>query len=342
MFLELRKLQCNGAIRKQYIIYRRKGCSMSQLFQKSKDIRYTKLYFTIQFTEDTVLPKQKVSAIRGGIGEMLLRANCVRGRECESCDFESECIVQRIMYSKYEKKPSFVTTGESVGYVLECDNYKEEFEQGSELNFQLLLFGKNIVYFNQYLQAISMLGASGLGKHQAHFVIVAVKNQYRQDILIHNSIDMRNYAISTVGAYVDYRMKQLQRGQASCGGVLVFHTPFTVKYQGAFIQDLHMEPVIASIRRRLYMLDCFEGIEAEIFWDETPESVVTVKQQSRLEGVNRYSNRRDSAMTLRGIRGKVWFEGADEETMKLLFAGELLHVGKNTSFGFGEFEVQPV
>ena len=79
-----------------------------------------------------------------------------------------------------------------------------------------------------------MLGASGLGKHQAHFVIVAVKNQYRQDILIHNSIDMRNYAISTVGAYVDYRMKQLQRGQASCGGVLVFHTPFTVKYQGAF------------------------------------------------------------------------------------------------------------
>lgn len=336
---------------------------MSQLFQKSKDIRYTKLYFTIQFTEDTVLPKQKVSAIRGGIGEMLLRANCVRRRECESCDFESECIVQRIMYSKYEKKPSFVTTGESVGYVLECDNYKEEFEQGSELNFQLLLFGKNIVYFNQYLQAISMLGASGLGKHQAHFVIVAVKNQYRQDILIHNSIDMRNYVISTVGEYVDYRIKQMQRGKsyteqeaygqrkilsqkngvASTGyeGMLVFHTPFTVKYQGAFIQDLHMEPVIASIRRRLYMLDCFEGIEAEIFWDETPESAVTVKQQSRLEGVNRYSNRRDSAMTLRGIRGKVWFEGADEETMKLLLAGELLHVGKNTSFGFGEYEVQP-
>ncbi|MFQ9547886.1 MAG: hypothetical protein ACLRZ6_08620 [Lachnospiraceae bacterium] len=40
--------------------------------------------------------------------------------------------------------------------------------------------------------------------------------------------------------------------------------------------------------------------------------------------MNRYSNRRDSAMTLRGIRGKVWFEGADGETMKLLFAGELL------------------
>ena len=83
---------------------------MSQLLIKSQDIRYTKLTFVVQFTEDTMLPKQKVSAIRGGIGEMLLRANCVRGRECEKCDFLDECIVQRIMYSKYEKKPSFVTT----------------------------------------------------------------------------------------------------------------------------------------------------------------------------------------------------------------------------------------
>lgn len=54
---------------------------MSQLLIKSQDIRYTKLTFVVQFTEDTMLPKQKVSAIRGGIGEMLLRANCVRGRE---------------------------------------------------------------------------------------------------------------------------------------------------------------------------------------------------------------------------------------------------------------------
>ena len=42
------------------------------------------------------------------------------------------------MYSKYEKKPSFVTTGESVGYVLECDNYKEEFYQGDQLSLSLI------------------------------------------------------------------------------------------------------------------------------------------------------------------------------------------------------------
>ena len=169
---------------------------------------------------------------------------------------------------------------------------------------------------------------------------------------------MGNYQISTLGEYIDYRMRllkkvQLQESQlpkeqqksfshvsdACYSGMLTFHTPFTVKYQGEFIRDLQMDPIIASIRRRLYMLDCFEGIEAEIFWDETPEIAVTTRQQSRLEGVNRYSNRRDSAMTLRGIKGKVWFNDANEDTMKLLFAGELLHIGKNSSFGFGEYQV---
>lgn len=317
---------------------------MSQLLIKSQDIRYTKISFTIKFTEDTVLPRQKVSAIRGGIGEMLLRANCVRRRDCEACDFADECIVQRIMYSKYEKKPSFVTTGESVGYVLECENYQEEFCQGDEMSFRLLLFGKNIVYFNQYLQAVSMLGAAGLGKHQAHFVISDIKNQYRQDILVDNSINMENYKISTLGEYINYRMRQLQKHQGQLEdrkqtGWIVFHTPFTVKYQGEFIQKLDMDPIIASIRRRLYMLDCFEGIDAELFWDEAPETAITLNQQSRLDGVSRYSNRRDSAMILRGIKGKIQFADADSDTIKLLIAGELLHIGKNTSFGFGEYQV---
>lgn len=49
--------------------------------------------------EDTYLPVNKVSAIRGGMGEMLLRSNCIRDRNCAVCDFKGECIVRRTMYS---------------------------------------------------------------------------------------------------------------------------------------------------------------------------------------------------------------------------------------------------
>ena len=36
------------------------------------DIRYSKINLVFEFTEATKMPKNKVSAIRGGMGEMLL------------------------------------------------------------------------------------------------------------------------------------------------------------------------------------------------------------------------------------------------------------------------------
>ena len=92
-----------------------------QQLEKALQVRYVKLHFGLRITEDTRLPMNKVSAIRGGIGEMLLRANCIRDRQCGSCDFESECIVRRTLYSRFDEKPDFVTSGDSVGYVLECE-----------------------------------------------------------------------------------------------------------------------------------------------------------------------------------------------------------------------------
>lgn len=51
-------------------------------------VRYVKLHFKIMFLDDGTLPVNKVSALRGGMGEMLLRANCIRDRQCSVCDFE--------------------------------------------------------------------------------------------------------------------------------------------------------------------------------------------------------------------------------------------------------------
>ena len=85
-------------------------------------VRFVKLHFTAAFCEDSILPRDKVSAIRGGMGEMLLRMNCVRDRQCGTCDFDRECTVQKILYSPFDRKPDFVTTDGGVGYVLECEN----------------------------------------------------------------------------------------------------------------------------------------------------------------------------------------------------------------------------
>lgn len=302
------------------------------------NIRYIKLHFDIVFPEDSVLPSFKASSIRGGIGEMLLRANCIRDRKCEECDFETECIVQRTMYSKFEKKPQYVTTGDSVGYVIECEDYREDIAAGETVRFNLILFGKTIVYFNQYLQAVYALGQNGIGKYYSRFIIASVRNTMGQDIISGSNVYMEKYQVHTIRDYVDYRKKQLAEAENLR---MIFKTPLTLKYQGEFIKSYNIEAITKAIQRRIYMLDCFENIADEDFSNKTYELPDIINQEARDISVRRYSNRQKSGMYLSGIKGYLEISKiADEELLDMYLAGEIIHIGKNTSFGFGKYYIQ--
>lgn len=311
---------------------------MDKELEKALQIRYVKLHFTIELLEDSILPKYKASALRGGIGEMLLCANCVRNRDCENCDFASECMVQRIMYSKFDIKPEFVTTGESIGYVLECENYQEEFEEGEQIQFQLLLFGKNIVYFNQYMQALYALGMQGLGKNHSPFQIVSVTNTKKNPILDGNNIYMKNYEIQMVSDYVAYRLEQIE--SKGLENTIRFKTPLTLKYQNEFLQEFHIQAMINAVKRRIYMLECFEGKVSELYSRNYENIPQILNQEHYFVGVPRYSTRQKGKLLLKGIEGQMQVTEMEREILELLLAGELLHIGKNTSFGFGRYRIK--
>lgn len=304
---------------------------------ESFPIRYTKLHFTLRFMEDTVLPKYKASALRGGMGEMLLRANCIRDRKCEGCDFESECLVRRILYSKMEIRPEFMTKGDSVGYVIECENYQTTFLTGEELRFNLILFGKTIVYFSQILNAFYALGQMGVGKDHSRFEIASVTNTKGEPILQNGNVMMQRYQVETVSDYVNYRLQKHQNAQGTL--VIKFRSPLTLKYRGEYLREFQMDAICEAIKRRIYMLDCFEGIAQESGRSEELPIPEMIRQEHRQVEVPRFSNHQQTKMLLKGIEGQAEIEKASEELLKLLFAGELIHIGKNTSFGFGRYRV---
>lgn len=72
------------------------------MLEERLQIRYVDLTFVLEIERKGLLPRNKVSALRGGLGQMLLEQNCIRNRKCESCDFEKECLVRRTIYSKYD------------------------------------------------------------------------------------------------------------------------------------------------------------------------------------------------------------------------------------------------
>lgn len=301
------------------------------------NIRYTKTHFILKMTHDTVLSSNKVSALRGGIGTMLLNANCIGDRQCEKCSFREECLVQRMMYSRFDIKPDYITTGESVGYVYECENHKREFKKGDTLDFNLILFGKSIVHFSQYIQSVFALGQCGLGTNNSHFIISAIKNEDGEDILQNNNILMSNYKLNTLNEYVEKRLKCYDEKDIS-NLKITFHSPVTIKYRGEFIRQFDIDALISSLVRRIEMLNYYEGkpLVGSHLIDNIPE---IKKQHSYHENVNRYSSRHKENIKLHGLLGSLILNNVDNETLKLLLAGELLHIGKNTSFGFGRYTV---
>ena len=313
---------------------------MNAVIEKMR-IRYIKLHFTLVILEDGELPRTKVSALRGGMGHAILMANCIRDEHCETCDFSEDCLVQRMMYPKMKIRPDFMNTKDSEGFVIECEDTREWVRAGDELSFNLLLLGRTIVYFHQYLQAFYYFGMQGIGKEHVRFQISKVTNTVGETLVDGTSIYKERFTIMLVSDYVRYRLasaevrKIVDRDRCR----LVFQSPLALKYRGEMQEHFLPEAVIAAVERRIFILNCYEGNEecskdgAALAVERIP---AVLDERVWTERVKRYSGTQNSKVAFNGIRGWCDIEGL-EDTIELLLAGELLHIGKNTSFGFGKY-----
>ena len=307
--------------------------------EEALNIRYVRLTFVISFPRDCTLPAHKASALRGGMGQRLLEQNCIRDRGCDRCDFEDDCMVRRIMYAKNRLPVRYGGKGESNGYIIECENTKTRFHQGERLQFRVTLFGRVIPYFSQILQAFYQLGLVGLGKDHAPFEIVRVENDDRKPVVSGTNVFMANYEIKTVLDYAAERVRALGPGDMETEYTMQFPAPAAIKSGGEMIDRFLADPVIRALMRRIYTMDCFEGIDLPLMsWEEhMPEEV---SEESRLCNVTRYSSAHESRITLLGLKGEIRLTKVPEEMLLCLTAGEVLHIGSNTSFGFGRYVLE--
>ncbi|WP_157627929.1 CRISPR system precrRNA processing endoribonuclease RAMP protein Cas6, partial [Thermodesulfatator autotrophicus] len=100
---------------------------------------------------------------------------------------------------------------------------------------------------------------------------------------------------------------------------------------------------IRNLLRRFSALSFFHA-EKELNIDfkgliEEAQKINTAGKKLRLVEITRYSARTKQKMPLRGLVGEVSFEGDITPFTSLLRAGEFVHVGKNTSFGFGYYRI---
>jgi CRISPR-associated endoribonuclease Cas6 len=306
----------------------RGGAAMEDLLQ----IRYSRLCFTLEFPEETHLPVHKVSMLRGGIGEMLLQGNCIGNRDCEKCSFAEECVVQQIYYHKLKIVPDYVQKKESLGYVYECGDTRTNYHKGDTLRFRMTLFGNVIVHFPAVLQAVYWLGMHGVGKEKARFRLIEIENQHGDKVLNRDEVCLAYLRPEMIGEYAAERMN---RGRQVVK--MRFVSPLTLKHEGRFLKEFQEQALVYSIYRRIYLLNCMEGNVMERKCPFQGAFEIT-DQRVRPVKIPRYSGTHDRVICLEGIEGEMEIR-AEETFVPLLYAGELTHIGKNTSMGFGQYVV---
>ena len=55
--------------------------------------------------------------------------------------------------------------------------------------------------------------------------------------------------------------------------------------------------------------------------------------------IPRYSTVHNSKINLNGVKGELFLDKCTPGLLKILYAAEILHIGKNTRFGFGKILV---
>jgi hypothetical protein len=220
------------------------------------------------------------------------------------------------------------------------------FESGEKFQFGLVLIGKAFSFLPYFIFAFHQLGSLGLGKGKGKFWLESVLavNQPRA------ASDHQIYDGQTQIMNSDYETWTLAdvfntvQSWATGRLHLEFLTPTRILHHNQLISQLNFEIFIRTLVRRISLLG---RVHCQSDWDlpyvELIEQCKTAAQietsQLQWRDWERYSNRQQRRMKFGGIVGQVIYQGALRPFLPLIFLGQFIHLGKNTTFGLGRFRI---
>ena len=321
-------------------------------------IEYQKLRFIMEAVDEIHLPYYKGSAFRGGFGNIFRKIVCVLKREnCAECILKSKCIYayvfetsppesSRLMnMNKYEKIPHpFVIEPP------EIDSQKpgsKVHAPGSKFEFQLILIGKAIDYLPYFIYTFYELGKTGIGKGRGRYKILRVlklkkdKKDWLDDACVYSYENETVKQLPHDKIVISEEFNPVGKDTAV---TLHFTTPLRIKYQRDLVVNPEFHIIIRSLLRRLLLLYYFHCEENVPRWNHKDiinhaENVVIKSSNLKWFDWERYSSRQNTRMKLGGLIGSITYFGMIEPFLPLLSAGEILHLGKNTSFGLGKYHL---
>ncbi|RZD18093.1 MAG: CRISPR system precrRNA processing endoribonuclease RAMP protein Cas6 [Candidatus Acididesulfobacter diazotrophicus] len=202
--------------------------------------------------------------------------------------------------------------------------------------------------------------------------LVALSNYYTINDFVENMVNTSN-SVNNENQLKKNKDIKLKNGYFSVS--LNFITPTRIIFNEKLISNLEFHIFIRNILRRISNLNFFHCVTEynknndnntnngdnisinndisnhsqegyinnnnNINFNYYIEKAYSVKAKNNLKwwSVDRYSNRQKKHIKLSGFIGDVLFENVPSEFLWIIKLGEVIHIGKNTTFGNGKYKI---
>ncbi len=317
-------------------------------------IDYKAFTFTLEAKDILLLPAFKGSTLRGGFGNSFRRVVCaLRKNDCSDCILKEKCVYSYIFETPPPSSTRIMTkyTNAPHPFVIEPPlERRRAYKPGDEVIFDLTLIGRAIDYLPYFIYTFDELGKIGLGKGRGKYELKTVKSetldvkgQSKESVIYTSETKTLRPFEKSVWNLDSGIMDAASDGNGALS--LSFVTPTRIMYDGHFVFELEFHMLIRQLLRRISLLGYFHcnADPAEVDFRgiiKKAEDVTVKKRDFRWYDWERYSARQDARMKMGGFVGEITFEGDIGPFMPLIKAGEILHVGKGTTFGLGKYQVK--
>ncbi len=295
----------------------------------------------IRAKEEFVLPGYKGGTLRGSFGYAFKKAVCVtRSKECAECLLQDSCVYAYIFETPRPKNTSVMRKYEHIPHpfvFLPPLNRNRLIRPGDVLEFRMVLMGRAIEYLSYFVFVLQAMCEQGLGQDRGQCELEQVSSG---EIQVYTSGSNKVYSPRMITA-----RDLLDKHSANSRKMsLQLNTPLKLIRNGRILQnELHFQDIFRSLLRRVALLGQFHcSLTPDCdFRDLIDQAGEVSTRELDLSWMNwsRYSTRQQKSMPGSGFVGQISFEGDLDVFRPYLSLGEYVHVGKNTSFGLGNYKI---
>jgi len=306
-------------------------------------------HLTLEALEPLQLPPFKGSALRGGFGHTFKRLVCFQSRPCgERCELGNTCPYGYIFETTPPEGSQVLRNFDEVPrpFVIEPPSDRRTLvPPGARLTFGLTLVGRGVNYLPYFIAVFKELGQVGLGRTRGRYRLQTIDAISPYTGVIESIYQAENDTIRAVNLVINVEAVTAHAATwPSDHLTLDFLTPTRLKHEGRWVmQGPPFHVLVKALLGRVSSLAYFHCGQR---WETDFRGLIDRAQAVRLADAHtgwvdweRYSGRQEQRVKMGGLVGQATYEGDLHDYLPLLALGELVHVGKGTVFGNGQYRI---